>query len=280
MSQIPEHERGRRDGIRWAVTWLSKRAAAMTDQHGRHILHSAATNLGWALQRTIRGEVSWMTESGGMLPEETEAAERALSETGSGWRECRHEPFEGRCVHCNVPFVDGHPAPHPAETAGPEGDRAREILGEIAAEQGFYEGAASPADTRDAAMIEAQAGKIGRLRTCLGNVADDYFKMARSLLNTDATVPGMPMVEAFGKTARELSENAEFLRAVADGMPREGAEAVALKKLTDDRRDAEARLAEAVALLSDASCWLNLDFAQANDVRDAIDAFLKERLHG
>jgi hypothetical protein len=24
---------------------------------------------------------------------------------------CKHEAFEGRCVHCNVPFVDGRPAP-------------------------------------------------------------------------------------------------------------------------------------------------------------------------
>lgn len=22
-----------------------------------------------------------------------------------------HEPFEGRCIHCNVPFQDGRPAP-------------------------------------------------------------------------------------------------------------------------------------------------------------------------
>lgn len=21
---------------------------------------------------------------------------------------CKHEPFEGRCIHCNAPFVDGH----------------------------------------------------------------------------------------------------------------------------------------------------------------------------
>lgn len=27
---------------------------------------------------------------------------------------CRHEPFEGRCVHCDVPFVNGHAAPIPA----------------------------------------------------------------------------------------------------------------------------------------------------------------------
>lgn len=23
---------------------------------------------------------------------------------------CNHEPFQGRCVHCDVPFVNGHPA--------------------------------------------------------------------------------------------------------------------------------------------------------------------------
>lgn len=34
----------------------------------------------------------------------------------SAIRECQHEAFEGRCVHCDVPFVNGKPdhSEHPA----------------------------------------------------------------------------------------------------------------------------------------------------------------------
>lgn len=51
--KIPEHERGRRDGLRWAVTWLHERANEMNDPHATLILHSAATNLGWDLRDSI-----------------------------------------------------------------------------------------------------------------------------------------------------------------------------------------------------------------------------------
>ena len=76
MTSIPEHERGRRDGIRWAVTWLALRAKAMNDPHAEQILNSAATNMGWALRHTITGEGNpefW--ESGAMLKSEFESAE-------------------------------------------------------------------------------------------------------------------------------------------------------------------------------------------------------------
>ncbi len=39
---------GRRDGVRWAVTWLANRAKEMNDDHAKIVLNSAATNLGWA----------------------------------------------------------------------------------------------------------------------------------------------------------------------------------------------------------------------------------------
>ena len=27
--------------------------------------------------------------------------------------DCRHEPYQGRCAHCDVPFRDGKPEPRP-----------------------------------------------------------------------------------------------------------------------------------------------------------------------
>ena len=75
MTQIPEYERGRRDGMRWAVTWISNRAKAMNDPHARQVLFSASTNLGWALRHTITGDgdaAFW--KNGAMLLEETEEA--------------------------------------------------------------------------------------------------------------------------------------------------------------------------------------------------------------
>jgi hypothetical protein len=51
---MASHERklGRRDGIRFAITWLHKRAEEMNDPHAKLVLNSAATNLGWDLERT------------------------------------------------------------------------------------------------------------------------------------------------------------------------------------------------------------------------------------
>lgn len=51
MSQMDPYERGVRDGIRWASTWLSHRAAAMNDEHAKLVLNSAATNMGWERTR-------------------------------------------------------------------------------------------------------------------------------------------------------------------------------------------------------------------------------------
>lgn len=46
MSQMPEYERGCRDGVRWAITWLHERASKMNDPHARAVLNSAAFNMG------------------------------------------------------------------------------------------------------------------------------------------------------------------------------------------------------------------------------------------
>jgi hypothetical protein len=62
VTRIPEYDRGYRDGVRAAATWLSRRAAQMSDPDPKtkNTLNSAATNLGWALKRQI--------ERGGELP--------------------------------------------------------------------------------------------------------------------------------------------------------------------------------------------------------------------
>ena len=39
------YPRGHRDGIKWAVTWLHKRANEMNDHHAK-ILNTAAFNMG------------------------------------------------------------------------------------------------------------------------------------------------------------------------------------------------------------------------------------------
>lgn len=33
---------------------------------------------------------------------------------------CKHDPYQGRCVHCNVPFVDGRPYFSPVPASEPE----------------------------------------------------------------------------------------------------------------------------------------------------------------
>lgn len=38
-------------GVRWAIKWLHSRAEEMNDGHAQLVLNSAATNLGWELQR-------------------------------------------------------------------------------------------------------------------------------------------------------------------------------------------------------------------------------------
>lgn len=46
MSSSEERRLGKRDGIRWTITWLHRRADSMRDQHAKNILNSAAFDLG------------------------------------------------------------------------------------------------------------------------------------------------------------------------------------------------------------------------------------------
>ena len=46
MTSIPEYDRGFRDGIRAAVTWLHRRAEEMNDPHAKGLYNTAAFNLG------------------------------------------------------------------------------------------------------------------------------------------------------------------------------------------------------------------------------------------
>jgi hypothetical protein len=47
--------RGRAAGIRWAVTWLHRRALQMNDPHAKTVLNVAASDMSWA----HRDPVAW-----------------------------------------------------------------------------------------------------------------------------------------------------------------------------------------------------------------------------
>jgi len=53
MTQMDPYQRGHRDGLRFAVTWLHKRAEEMNDPKAISILNSAATNLGWEIEELL-----------------------------------------------------------------------------------------------------------------------------------------------------------------------------------------------------------------------------------
>ncbi len=53
MSQMQPYKRGYRDGLRWAVTWLHTRAAEMNDPQCKAWCNSAATNLGWDIEKKM-----------------------------------------------------------------------------------------------------------------------------------------------------------------------------------------------------------------------------------
>lgn len=46
MSSMPDYDRGYRDGLRAAVTWLAERANTMNDPQAKIVLDSAAFSLG------------------------------------------------------------------------------------------------------------------------------------------------------------------------------------------------------------------------------------------
>lgn len=53
MSQMQPYKRGYRDALRWSVTWLHARAAEMNDPQCKAFLNSAATNLGWDIEKKM-----------------------------------------------------------------------------------------------------------------------------------------------------------------------------------------------------------------------------------
>lgn len=42
----PQYLQGRREALKWAITWLHARAETMNDPHARAILNVAATDMG------------------------------------------------------------------------------------------------------------------------------------------------------------------------------------------------------------------------------------------
>lgn len=46
MAHMDPRVVGRREGVRWAITWLHKRALEMNDPHAQAILNVAADDIG------------------------------------------------------------------------------------------------------------------------------------------------------------------------------------------------------------------------------------------
>lgn len=46
MSRSPQYMQGRREAIKWAITWLHKRSEEMNDPHAQATLNAAAFNMG------------------------------------------------------------------------------------------------------------------------------------------------------------------------------------------------------------------------------------------
>lgn len=58
MSRSEQFTQGRRNGVKWAIEWLHKRATEMNDDHAKAVLNSAATNMGWECERSILAETA------------------------------------------------------------------------------------------------------------------------------------------------------------------------------------------------------------------------------
>ena len=46
MTELTPRKLGKRDGLRYAITWLHRRAESMNDPHAKAVLNSAAFDLG------------------------------------------------------------------------------------------------------------------------------------------------------------------------------------------------------------------------------------------
>jgi hypothetical protein len=67
VSQMDPYQRGRRDGIRWAVTWLHSRAKEMSDPKARSVLETVAYNMG--------------TEASPKVAQKRDALQKSLTKT-------------------------------------------------------------------------------------------------------------------------------------------------------------------------------------------------------
>lgn len=53
MGRTPDYVDGRRNGIKWAITWLHQRAEEMNDPHAKAILNTAAFNMSTAAKDKV-----------------------------------------------------------------------------------------------------------------------------------------------------------------------------------------------------------------------------------
>ncbi len=65
--KIDEYERGFRDGLKRAVTWLHAEAEKMNDPHAVRILNSAAFSLGTDAETLRKGRRNTLAEDTGTL---------------------------------------------------------------------------------------------------------------------------------------------------------------------------------------------------------------------
>lgn len=57
MNRAPQYIDGRRNGIKWAVTWLHERANEMNDPHAKAVLDAAAFEMGNDAKREYHRKV-------------------------------------------------------------------------------------------------------------------------------------------------------------------------------------------------------------------------------
>lgn len=59
MTQMDPYQRGRRDGIRWAITWLHEEAKKMNDPKAVTVLNNAAFHMGTDISPKVAEDREW-----------------------------------------------------------------------------------------------------------------------------------------------------------------------------------------------------------------------------
>lgn len=59
---------GRRNGVKWAITWLHRRAKQMRDPKAADILNVAASDMGWANRDPEKWALFVAAEANGQAP--------------------------------------------------------------------------------------------------------------------------------------------------------------------------------------------------------------------